>query len=191
LEFYDVLVRHDCNQPLPFDDHAFKTVYCNAAYWIDNIDGFLNELRRITQPNGRVVLQVKLDAMARYTLAAYQDQLGPRVLEIIGRDRLDCWQSLADRGTWENRFAKAGLLVERETPFITATHAHIWDIGLRPIAPLLTKLANGVRAPTRDAVKTEWVDLFVNLATPLCDAHFNLFDGKSEPAEIQYELRPQ
>ena len=191
LDFYDVLVRHDCNQPLPFDDHAFKTIYCNAAYWIDNIAGFLDELRRIAQPNGRVVLQVKLDAMARYTLAAHHNQLGPRVLEIIGRDRLDCWQSLADRNTWEDRFATAGLLVECETSFITATHAHIWDIGLRPIAPMLTKLANGVSASTRDAVKTEWVDLFMDLATPLCDAQLNLFAGESEPAEIQYQLRPQ
>lgn len=191
LDFYDVLVRHDCNQPLPFDDHAFRTIYCNAAYWIDNIAGFLDELRRITQPDGRIVLQVKLDTMARYTLAAHHKQLGSRVLAIIGRDRLDCWQSLADRRTWEDRFAKAGLLVERETPFITATHAHIWDIGLRPIAPMLIKLANGVTAKTRDAVKTEWVDLFMDLATPLCDAHLNLFDGESDPAEIQYQLRPQ
>ena len=266
LDFYDVLVRHDCNQPLPFDDHAFKTIYCNAAYWIDNIAGFMDELRRITRSDGRVVLQVKLDTMARHTLAAHHKQLGSRVLEIIGRDRLDCWQSLADRRTWEDlqnaaywidniagfmdelrritrsdgrvvlqvkldtmarhtlaahhkqlgsrvleiigrdrldcwqsladrrtwedRFARAGLLVERETPFITGTHAHIWDIGLRPIAPMLTKLANGVSAQTRVAVKAEWVDLFMDLATPLCDAHLNLLDGESEPVEIQYQLRP-
>jgi len=56
---------------------------------------------------------------------------------------------------------------------------------------MLTKLANGVTAQTRDAVKTEWVDLFMDLAAPLCDAHLNLFDGESEPAEIQYQLRPQ
>ena len=129
--------------------------------------------------------------MARYTLAAHHKRLGSRVLAIIGRDRLDCWQSLADRRTWEDRFAKAGLLVERETPFITATHAHIWDIGLRPIAPMLIKRASGGTAHTRDAVKTGWVDLFMDWPTPLGDAHLNLFDGESGPAEIQYQLRPQ
>jgi len=190
LFFYDRLVEHDCNRRLPFDDDTFETVYCNAAYWIDNIDGFLAELRRITRPDGRIVLQVKLDTMARYTLASFAEQLGTRFLEIIDRGRLACWQSLADRATWERRYARAGLEIEEVSPFITATHAHIWDVGLRPIAPLLIRLANAVDKQTREEVKSEWVDLFMDLALPICSAGFNLIDNDAEPAELQYVLQP-
>ena len=62
LDLYGELVVHDNNRPLPFDTGAFRTVYCNAAYWVENIDGFLSEIRRITAGDGRVLLQVKLAA---------------------------------------------------------------------------------------------------------------------------------
>jgi hypothetical protein len=115
--------------------------------------------------------------------------LGDRFLDLIGRGRLDCWPALADRATWEKRFAAAGLRVESAEPFITRTHAHIWDIGLRPIAPLLVKMAAALTPHTRAAIKKEWVDLFAELLEPICDPGFDLISGKGEPAEMQYVLR--
>ena len=100
LDLYDQLVRHDNNQVLPFDTESFQTVYCNAAYWVENIDGFLAQIGRITRPGGRIILQVKLDSMARYTLEAHRHLLGDRFLDIIGRGRIETWPTLADRRTW-------------------------------------------------------------------------------------------
>ncbi len=188
LNFYGELVEHDNNQPLPFEDDSFETVYCNSAYWVECIDGFLPELSRIVRPGGRVVLQVKLDAMRGYTLSQYESTLGKRFLDIIGRGRLDCWPSLCDRGTSEKRFAKAGLSIVEATPFVTATHSHIWDIGLRPIAPLLVKMTDALSPETRASIKSEWVDLFCELLEPMCDPDLNLLSNLSEPAEIQYVL---
>ncbi len=190
LSFYQQLKQHDANEPMPFSDDSFQHVYCNAAYWINNIDLFLRELKRITKPGGRIVLQVKLACMQGYTLGSFGDQLGERFLEIIGRGRLDTWPTLADRSSWEQRFSQAGLSVEEASPFITRTHAQIWDIGLRPIAPMLVKMANGLEPASRASIKKDWVDLFCELLAPLCTPQFDLFAGPSEPAEIQYLLRP-
>lgn len=188
LNLYGRLLQHDSNLPLPFDDASLQTVYCNAAYWIENMTGFLRELGRITQPDGSIILQVKLESMRRYTLNAHRGVLGDRLLELLGRGRLDCWPTLADRATWERRFAAADLTVESATPFVTRTHAHLWDIGLRPIAPMLIKMANGLSDPTRLSIKTQWVDLFCELLDPFRDPNLDLFDGMNEPAEIQYVL---
>ena len=190
LDLYGRLVEHDSNNPLPFDDDTFQTVYCNGAYWVANINGFLSELARITRPAGRVILQVKLDSMRRYTLEAHRDILGDRFLEIIGRGRFETWPSLADKGTWEARFKTAGLSIESATPFITRTHAHIWDIGLRPIAPMLVKMANAIDPQTRASIKRDWVNLFCDLLEPLCDPNLDLNPGQDEPAEMQYVLTP-
>ncbi len=95
LRFYHRLLEHDNNLPLPFDDDAFASVYCNSAYWVRNIDPFLSELRRITRPHGRIILQVKLAEMAGFTLERHRDKLGDRFLEIIGRGRLHTWPTLA------------------------------------------------------------------------------------------------
>jgi len=191
LGLYEELVEHDGNRRLPLDDGRFQTVYCNAAYWIEDIDGFLAELQRIVHPDGIVVLQVKLDSMRRYNLEDHGDVLSERFLDIIGRGRLDCWPSLADRKTWEARFARAGLTIEEATPFITADHARIWDVGLRPIAPMLVRMANALTSETRASIKRDWVDLFCELLDPICRTDFTLSSSNDEPAEIQYVLSPR
>jgi len=190
LSFYKQLTPHNANEVLPFGDDSFQHVYCNAAYWIDNIDLFLRELKRITKPGGRVVLQVKLACMQGYTLEPFRDRLGGRFLEILGRGRLETWPTLADRSSWEQRFGQAGLCVEDICPFVTRTHAQIWDVGLRPIAPLLVKMANGIDPTSRASIKKDWVDLFCELLAPFCESSLDLFSEPSEPAEIQYVLRP-
>ena len=102
---------------------------------------------------------------------------------------MECWPSLADRSTWEARFENAGMFIETAMPFITRTHAHIWDIGLRPIAPMLVKMANALTPQTRASIKKDWVDLFCELMAPLCSPTFDLLPAQSEPAEIQYILQ--
>lgn len=188
LNFYGKLVEQDNNHPLQFDAESFATVYCNAAYWVRNIDGFLAELSRVVQPGGRVVLQVKLDSMKRYTLSHLEPVLGARFLDIIDRGRMECWPSLTDRATWESRFARAGLSISSVTPFVTRTHSHLWDVGLRPIAPQLVRMTNALTPQTRAEIKRDWVDLFCEFLTPLCDPALDLIPGSDEPAEIQYVL---
>lgn len=188
LNLYDKLIAHDCNQPLPFAEDSFQTIYCNAAYWIDRVDSFLGELARVVQPGGRVILQVKLESMKNYTLDAFRSELGEKFLNLIGRGRHETWPTLADRGTWEKRFDQAGLRIESATPFITQAHAQLWDVGLRPIAPILIKMANGLTAESRASIKREWVDLFMDILVPFCRPDLQLGFSHKEPAEIQYIL---
>ncbi len=188
LAIFDRLVQHDANETLPFPDGSFETIYCNAVYWIENIDGLLNELKRTVRSSGRVVLQVKLASLRDYTLENHRSVLGDRFMDIIGRGRLECWPTVANRETWEKRFVDAGFSVENAKPFITKTHAHIWDIGLRPIAPMLIRMANGLTPATRASIKRDWVSLFCDLLEPICDTEFDLFGQNNEPAEIQYTL---
>jgi SAM-dependent methyltransferase len=191
LDFYGRLVRHDNNEPLPFRDGEFQTVYCNSAKWVRNIGPFLAEIARITRPDGTIVLHVKLDTIARYTLTPFGAELGERFLEIIDRGRLATWPALASRAEWERRFEAAGLNIVAVTLLATRTHAHLWDVGLRPIAPLLVRMTDGLTPPTRLAIKQDWIALFRELLEPICRPDFDLFAEESEPAEVQYVLRPR
>jgi SAM-dependent methyltransferase len=191
LKLYDNLIPHDNNRPLPFDDEAFETVYCNAIYWVDSIETFLAELHRVCRTGGRAILEVKLDSIKRYTMEPFADQLGPRWLDIIGRGRFDTWLSLTDQSTWEKRFAAAGFDIEHAVPFITRTHAQIWDVGLRPIAPMLIKMANAIDPDSRQKIKAEWVDLFLDLLDPITRPDFNLFPHPDDPGELLFVLKPR
>lgn len=189
LGFYGRLVRQDFNTPSAFGDESFASVYCNSAYWVREIEQFLRELGRIVRPDGEVILHVKLADMRAYTLGRFEKQLGERFLRIIDRGRRECWPTVGTRNEWERRFERAGLEIVEATPFVTRTHAHIWDVGLRPIAPLLARMANALTPQTRAEIKRDWVALFTELLDPICRPDFDLFDTRSEPAEIQYVLR--
>ncbi len=191
LGFYDRLTPCDHNVALPFSDDSFETVYCNTAYWVENVEGFLAEVARVTRSCGTVVLQVKLDAIADYTMQSHGSVLGDRWMGLMNRGRIECWSSVCDRLTWESRFASAGLEIVGEVPIATRTHAHIWDIGLRPIAPMLIKAMNAIHPHLRAEIKRDWVDLFAELLRPFCDSNMDLFDEESEPAELQYVLTPR
>ena len=190
LDFYDKLIQHDNNEPLPFADDSFATVYCNSIYWVKDIDTFLRELKRICRPDGRALLEVKLDAVTRYTLAPFADKLGQRWLDIMDRGRAATWPTMADRATWEKRFTEAGLRIAHAIPFVTRTHAHIWDIGLRPIAPMLVRMANQIDRNTRRTIKADWIDLFLDLLEPITREDFELLSGQHEPAELLFVLEP-
>jgi len=190
LGVYEELVQQDLNDRLPFPDESFETVYCNMAYWVRNVDGLLAEMRRVTVSGGRVLLHVKLDAIRDCTLTKHGGMLGPKFLDIIGRDRFDSWPTLTDQSTWERRFRQAGLQIEQAIPLATTTHAHLWDVGLRPIAPLLIRMANGLHPAERVSIKSEWVELFHTLAEPLCNRDLDLVADGGPPVEMQYELTP-
>ena len=184
LGLYRNLIEHDSEAPQPFPDAAFATVYCNCAYWIRDLDGLLEELARIVRPRGRVVLQVKLADMAGYTLAAFREHLGAAFLDIIGRGRLACWPSLLSRGEWERRFRAAGLAIVSAAPIATRTHAEVWDVGLRPVAPLLVRMAGGLSPQAGSEITREWVELMFAVGQPLCRHDFDPTTRGGEPAEV-------
>jgi SAM-dependent methyltransferase len=190
LKLFGKLVRHDHNRPAPFPAGSFRTIYCNAAYWMTEVHAFLTDLRRLLMPVGRAVLHVKLDAMRRAGLEDYRGVLGDRFVEIIMGRRLESWPSLAGRGEWESRFARAGLQVADARPIACIGHAQIWNVGLRPIAPLLIRMANALTPETRAAIKRDWVALMLNLAEPLFNPALNLGGQGAEPVEMQYVLSP-
>lgn len=190
LGVYDRLVHCDNNDPLPFEDASLDTIYCNSAYWVRRIDAFLREMARVVAEDGTVVLHVKLDSIRRFTLERYRDVLGARFLDIIGRGRFDTWPSLMSQSQWEDGFHRAGLDIVKRTPFVFGTHAHIWDIGLRPLAPLLVRMVRSLDPATRAGVKHDWVDLTCELLEPLRAASLNPDAGPPVPVEVQYELKP-
>ncbi len=189
LEFYRKLMEHDHDLALPIAAESFQTIYCNAAYWMKDVESLLAEFRRLLRPGGSLILQVKLEAMRRHVPDSLRLPMGPKVLEILNGDRLECWPGLADRATWEGRFKRAALIVHDAKPFVTGAHALMWNIGLRPIAPLLMRMVAALNVDTRAAIKADWVELFTTLLSPMCRHDFAVYHGSGEPVEMQYVLR--
>jgi len=188
LGFYDELVEADHNRPLPLPTGRYRTVFSNSIYWVSRIELHLSEIRRLAAPQAVVLLQVKLDSIRDYTLARHEPALGRNWLDLIGRGRFETWPTMGSLADWQRRFEGAGFAIRDVLPFVTRTHAHIWDIGLRPLAPLLVRMANSLEPATRRSVKRDWVELLTELLLPFARPDCDLFAERGEPAEVLFVL---
>lgn len=191
LDFYDELIEHDNNEPLPFDDNRFQTLFTNSAYWVEEIDLHLEEISRVLQPDGLGIFVMKTPVVHGLMdiLDSKKDLLGQELVDLIDRGRRGNKRHLHYDDGWTDRFESAGLTVQERRPTVSWWHASMWDIGLRPIAPYLIKMAQGLDEDTRREVKTDWIDLWEALLGPFDDPTFD-FGRDQQPAEIIYVVSP-
>lgn len=190
LDFYDELIQADHNLPLPLEGARYRTIYSNSAYWVQRIDVHLSEIRRLAAPDALVLMEIKLDAILDYTFAAHAETLGEPWLRLIGRGRFETWPTMGDEPAWRSRFERAGFVVTAVQPLATRTHARMWDVGLRPIAPLLVRMTRELDAARRIEIKREWISLMLELLEPFARRDVDLFPGRAQPAEVLFVLRP-
>ena len=165
---YQELVLHDNNEiPLPFDDGAFETIHSNAVYWMDDVPALLRDMVRITKPGGKAVFQVMTPELYG-TLDRLENVLPANAVSILDRNRRATAPSVYDYDGWSGEIEQAGFQIESvESVFPAENLLDIWNIGLRPIAHLLTRMANTQSSETRMSIRAEWVDIFYEILGPM------------------------
>lgn len=191
LDFYDELIEHDNNERLPFEDDRFKTVFTNSAYWVENLDFHLSEINRVLHPDGKAIFVLKTPESHNLmdTVESHRELLGENLVEIIDRGRKNNKRHLYHDEGWSNRLNKAELDIQDRQPTVSSWHAAMWDIGLRPIAPQLIKMAQTLPQEARNEIKFEWLDVWEELLAPFDEPSFDL-NRDRRPAEIIYLTSP-
>jgi SAM-dependent methyltransferase len=192
LGLYDELTEHDNNEPLPFDDDKFRTIYSNSVYWIENVDLHLSEIKRVLADDGKAILQLKTPAIRDFLNLlrnSYTDELGENLIDTIDRGRSDHYAHVYHDEGWTERLEDAGLQVVDRRPTATWVHTRMWDIGLRPISPLMIKMANSLSDEQRVMIKEEWIDTWEQMLRPFYDLDFDLNQSR-KPPEIIYIVEP-
>jgi SAM-dependent methyltransferase len=185
LDFYRELVQHDNNEPLPFDDDRFQTIFSNAVYWVEEVDVHLSEIARVLKKGGKAILVLRTPHVHMFLNYLYSrtDELGQQCVEMLDRGRSEHYPSLYTESEWEEKLSDAGLRVKEARPAISTLHAGMWDIGLRPVSPVTIKMANLLTAEQRKKVKEEWIDILEPLLDPVCEPMFQL-EQNNPPAEV-------
>lgn len=193
LGFYDELVEHDNEKPMPVETNRFRFAYTNAAHWIDNVDLHLSELARITDPDGKVALHLKTHTVYQfleYLRSEWTGELGEELIDMIDRGRSDHYETLDSKEGWTRRLEDAGFDVQSVEPVIGLGHIQMWDIGLRPISPHLIRMAHSVEPERRKRIKIEWLDTWGDLLDPFMEPGFS-FASAEEAAEYLYVASPR
>ena len=83
--------------------------------------------------------------------------------------------------TWESLFSSAGLQVKAHKQHLSKTIIQVWDIGLRPLFPVLRKMIVSLKPDQLCAIKSEWVSTVKSFLEPLSRMDDRLGQGK-DPA---------
>jgi len=157
LNLYDQTVVHDANEPLPFNDGEFMTVFSNILHWLEKPLTTLRECRRILGQGGQAILCLPDARFSQYCESYQWRALGSEWLRLLNGGRDACIRWTATRETLEQWAGEAGFHVVHHRPYLHERTLHVWDLGLRPLSRPLIKLVNGLESEARASLKREWM----------------------------------
>lgn len=172
LGLHKKFVQADANKPLPFENESFQTIFSNIIYWLDNPASVFKEIYRILKPGGKCCVMLPntlyLESSFYYQLSLKAKRKEFDFLQLIDRGRVsDNLKIVNSRQGWQAIIEQAGLVVEDCIPHISKTLIQIWDIGLRPIFPMLKKMVQNLDEKVFLEIKREWVELFMRIGEPI------------------------
>ena len=157
LKNYQKLIRHDANEQLPIEKNAFKTVFSNTFYWLNDIRHILNEAKRICHESGKIVIFVpdkKFQESLIFNQYFSKKQKWAKMLDRGISNNIKHCYSLNE---WKNIFSEVGLRVSHHSNYGTEQLVKFWSVGLRPYSPFLIEMANNLNLKTRTKIKQKLV----------------------------------
>jgi SAM-dependent methyltransferase len=192
LGLYRELRLGDANMALPFDDRAFNSVFSNIVYWLDDPQRAIVEIARVLRPGGQACLMLPNRTFPEFSFYSqlYVKTGDPRwaFLEKLDRGRFaDNIRQARSGESWEGLFSHAGLRVGGHATHISRIAAQVWDIGLRPMFPVLRRMTEALPAEQLPAIKRDWIATLRQFLEPIVEMDGQLAQGM-EPAFHCYIL---
>lgn len=167
LGLYDATVQHDGNQPLPFDDGRFKTVFSNILYWLKDLKQSLSEIYRVLDKDGIAILVLPNTKFFEYCFTYDWKNKKSELLRLLNRGRSECMHWSISHDDFIALASGVGFKLVEHEYFLSPLVLQAWDVGLRPLSPLLIKMANKLSVNDRKEIKQEWIESFIKFLMPL------------------------
>lgn len=158
LGFYGGGVMADANRRLPFSDGAFQTVFSNILYWLESPEVSLREIGRLLAPKGRALLCLQNPQFKEYCFTARWRDTGSPLLRMLNRGREECHRWTLSESELGKLAGRVGFRVVSCIPYLSPLTLRVWDIGLRPLSPVLIKMVDRLSESDRLSAKTEWIE---------------------------------
>lgn len=172
LGLYSELRLGDGNGALPFADKSFRSVFSNIVYWLSDPAFSLGEICRVLAPGGQACLLLPNNTLPDFSFYnRYYKRTGDerfRFLDLLDRGRLsdNIKHSKSDQ-EWRVLFEGAGLSVINHAQHLSSPIVQIWDVGLRPLFPILKKMTDKIEPSELLSLKREWIEICDSFAAPL------------------------
>lgn len=193
LGLYGTLQQGSANQSLPFPSASFSSVFSNIVYWLDSPQFVIAEISRVLKPGGVACLMLPNITFPQFS---FYNQL-----YVKGGDTQWEFLKLLDRGRfsdnlrhakslieWQQMFEQSGLKIEQHHSHLSKLTVQAWDIGLRPLFPILLEMANELPPEKFISIKAKWIKTMMAFIGPLVEIDKEI-PGNESPAFHCFELR--
>lgn len=174
LGFYENLIQHDVNLALPFEEGQLKTVFSNILYWLDSPERALREIHRVLDKDGTVLLCLPNRKFLEYCFTYHWEKEDSPLLRKLNRGRSENMHWVVDYKGFCRLVKGIGFRVVHHQYYLSRLTLTMWDIGLRPLSPVLIKMANTLSPETRRAIKREWMETILDFLIPLYERRSTL-----------------
>lgn len=167
--FYKETLRHDLDKRLPLEDGSFDAAFSNILYWLKDVDASLADWSRVLRRAGSLYVFVPnenfKDKAWLYYRAPHKGEL--RYFNFFNRGYSGLMHHCYDDAGWRRRFARNGFVVSEHAAYLTDPVMAIWNVGTRPISPLLIEMANSLTPAKRSALQRRFVGYFADFMGPI------------------------
>ncbi|HLP97553.1 MAG TPA: methyltransferase domain-containing protein [Sideroxyarcus sp.] len=173
--FYHKNLVHDLNKKMSFEDGCFDSAFSNILYWLDDMDATLSEWRRILRTQGKLFLFVpNFNFKDKSWLYYSAPHMGDRkYLNYFDRGYNSLIHQCYGTDEWSAIFQKNGFDIVDHHLYLTNPVMDVWNIGTRPIAPLLINMASKLPMEARKETKAEWIDYFYRFFAPIIEGELD------------------
>ena len=187
LHFYEELIHANLNDNTDIPQESLDLAYCNSLYWVANHENALSWIAEKVKNDGRIIL----DVMTKNKYLLDYNKLFPAVdsqwAELLNRGRMENNPGLKLPQEWEKLFKKMNLNIVDRREIFPSSLMKIWNVGLRPIFPMLQKMERCLNSENRAEIKDEWVATFTDLLLPILEQPREFSKDLTE-YRIQYTL---
>ncbi len=178
LNLYDNVIEHDANLHLPFEDNQLQTVFSNILYWLSSPQKALAEIYRILDRNGVALLCIPSPKFYEYCFSYGGHKQNSSLLKKLNRGRNESMHWVMKYDEFVQMAQKNNFKIIGHSGYLSELTLNIWDIGLRPLSPLLIKMANNLKPDNRKDIKREWIETLMEFFLPLYEMDQNNNDEK-------------
>jgi len=168
LGIYRDLQVVDCNGKMPFEAGSFETIYTNIADEIQQRQDHLADMATLLTPSGKLVMTVKTSRLYECRMEALAPGFSENWIQLIDRGRSATYADLPDLSGWSELLDSAGLELLEARSAVGSMQGSMWEVGLRPLSPVLIKMTNSLNQEARLQSKAEWIEVWKELLEPFC-----------------------